>query len=196
MKIVLSNLDSRWLSKAHGEVCLQLVKLIHSLSKHRHGPSHVLAWIPSFPGDVDLAELIGSMLKDSSVYLPKLSEEGEMSFVKIKTDWGVHLVPGPRGIVQPADAYGVPFSGVAKGEELFVLLPGLAFNQQGCRLGRGAGHYDRFLVKPELRGAIKIGVGWSMQVVQNIPHDHLDVRMDWVCHERGAVQAKREEERE
>jgi 5-formyltetrahydrofolate cyclo-ligase len=186
MKVVLANLDSRWISKAHSEVCSRLAELIVSLPMLHPGPRHVLAWIPCFPGEVDLAGFIGLMLKSSVVYLPKVGGSGSMEFVSIRDDWGAHLVSGPRGIMQPADGYGEPFASLPA-SDLFVIIPGLAFDQDGRRLGRGGGYYDRFLASEGLEKAVKVGVCWSMQLVQAVPTDAHDVRMDWICYERGVL---------
>jgi 5-formyltetrahydrofolate cyclo-ligase len=186
MKLVLSNLDKRWTSRAHAEVCHHLNSLVSALAKQDGGTSHVLAWIPCFPGEIDLAGFIGEMIKSSGVYLPRLDRDGVMSFAKIGEDWGAQLEQGPRGIVQTVEGYGQPFD-FPKTGRIYVIIPGLAFDQRGGRLGRGAGHYDRFLAHPELGPVTKIGVCWSMQLVQEIPMDSHDVLMDWICHERGTV---------
>ena len=183
---MLSNLDKRWTSRAHAEVCHHLTALVSSLAGHAGGAAHVLAWIPCFPGEIDLAEFIGEMIKSSFVYLPRLSREGAMSFVQVGEDWGANLEQGPRGIVQTIEGYGQPFD-FPKTGHTFVVIPGLAFDQRGGRLGRGAGHYDRFLANSELGPLTKIGVCWSMQLVQEIPMDSHDILMDWICHERGAI---------
>ncbi len=186
MKLVLANLDSRWIAKAHSEVCQRVADLICSLPLSYPDHRHVFAWIPCFQGEVDLAEAIGVLLKDSLVYLPRIEETGEMRFVQIGADWGAHLTPGPRGILQPADGYGEPFV-PSPFSDLFVIMPGLAFDRFGQRLGRGAGYYDRFLSIPGLERAVKVGVCWSMQIVQSVPTDLHDVQMDWICYERGVI---------
>lgn len=190
MKVVISNLDSRWLTKAHAEVCGNITTLLESLRSERAVRRHVFAWIPCFSGEVDLAGVIDSLLKDSFVYIPRLDRLGEMSFVLIRNDWRAHVEPGPKGVTQPVEGYGEPFSDVSEHDDPIVLLPGLAFSQKGARLGRGAGHYDRFLAQPELARAIKIGVCWSMQVVRDIPSDTHDIRMDWIAHERGFLRVE------
>jgi 5-formyltetrahydrofolate cyclo-ligase len=186
MKVVLANLDKRWAAKAHAEVCAQLSRLVAtqcSVSSVRH----VLAWIPCFPGEVDLAAFIGDMFKTSHVYLPRVDEHNVMSFVRVSDDWAAKLEVGPRGIRQPAASCGDVFM-PDDGGDVIVVAPGLAFDAHGRRLGRGAGHYDRFLEDPRLHRALKIGVCWSMQVVREIPVDPHDVNMDWLCHERGVIQ--------
>ncbi|HEY8393946.1 MAG TPA: 5-formyltetrahydrofolate cyclo-ligase, partial [Thermaerobacter sp.] len=63
------------------------------------------------------------------------------------------------------------------------LIPGLAFDRQGWRLGRGAGYYDRFLAA--WRGAWRVGVAPERFVFPRLPRDAHDRRMDWVVTEAG-----------
>lgn len=186
MKLVLANLDSRWVSKAHAELCAGLTELVASLPLYYPSPRHVLAWVPCFQGEVDLAEFIANMLKDSIVYLPRVDAGRSMQFVRVRDDWGAHVTTGPRGVIQPEEGYGEPLV-VPQSSDLFVIVPGLAFDQSGQRLGRGAGYYDHFLATPGLERAVKIGVCWSMQMVQMVPTDAHDVKMDWICYERGVM---------
>ncbi len=58
-----------------------------------------------------------------------------------------------------------------------ILVPGVAFDLRGGRLGRGRGFYDRLL--PEIHG-IKCGVAFDEQMVDAVPAGRLDVRMDFV----------------
>lgn len=63
-----------------------------------------------------------------------------------------------------------------------ILVPGVAFDFRGSRLGQGGGHYDRFL--PTLRpGCIRIGVCHAFQLLQSgiIPLEPHDQRMDYIC---------------
>lgn len=66
-----------------------------------------------------------------------------------------------------------------------VVLPMLAFDAEGNRLGYGAGYYDRFLCRyPHPQ---KIGIAFSCQRAESIPADENDVRMDYVVTERGII---------
>jgi 5-formyltetrahydrofolate cyclo-ligase len=56
-----------------------------------------------------------------------------------------------------------------------VVIPGVAFDRSGNRLGRGKGYYDRLL--PHI-SAYKVGVCFSFQLVKEVPTGDLDVRMD------------------
>lgn len=82
---------------------------------------------------------------------------------------------GPHGIVQStADGWLT--------RPHYILVPLLAFDRRGRRLGQGAGWYDRVL--PQHPDAIRIGVGWSVQEVDEMPGDPWDVRMHYIVTEK------------
>lgn len=64
------------------------------------------------------------------------------------------------------------------GEIDVAVVPGMSFDLQGNRLGRGKGYYDRFL--PKIPQAFKIGVCFPFQKFPAIPTDDLDIKMDLV----------------
>lgn len=63
-----------------------------------------------------------------------------------------------------------------------VLVPGVAFDQSGGRLGYGKGYYDRFL--SEIEGFF-LGLAFSFQIVPKVPQADLDVAMDGILTEEG-----------
>ncbi len=79
---------------------------------------------------------------------------------------------GPFGIVQPK-ASAPPV------EPDLILVPLIAVDGRGTRLGRGKGHYDRVLAPLRRKGARLIGIGWpSQRIDDEIPRDPWDVPMD------------------
>jgi 5-formyltetrahydrofolate cyclo-ligase len=82
---------------------------------------------------------------------------------------GDPLEPGPFGLMQPAKRHPAV-------EPDLVLVPLVAIDGSGTRLGRGKGHYDRALLSLRKKGARLIGVGWAMQrLTEEIPGDAWDV---------------------
>lgn len=94
------------------------------------------------------------------------------------------LGAGPLGTRQPA----------AEADRLIpeaVLLPLLAFDGRGCRLGQGGGYYDRTLL--ELRGGgplLAVGIGFAGQRLEAVPHGPRDQRLDWVVTEQRAIETR------
>jgi 5-formyltetrahydrofolate cyclo-ligase len=94
---------------------------------------------------------------------------------------GDPLDPGPFGIMQPRRRAPVV-------EPDLILVPLIAIDDRGTRLGRGKGHYDRALGRLKRSHAQLIGVGWSLQrLVDTIPTDEWDVPLDGFASPDGLV---------
>lgn len=79
--------------------------------------------------------------------------------------------PGYMGIREPIDGMPIPVADID-----LVVVPGLAFDMQGNRLGRGRGFYDRFLSHRDFR-AVACGLALEEQLIDAVPHDETDVRV-------------------
>lgn len=95
---------------------------------------------------------------------------------------GATLVPGLLGIMEPA------FPDWIASVDM-VLVPGVAFDAAGGRLGRGGGYYDRILAEIGDK-ALRVGVAFDFQVVARVPVDRHDVRMDAVVTETKVLQCR------
>jgi 5-formyltetrahydrofolate cyclo-ligase len=85
---------------------------------------------------------------------------------------GDPLEAGPFGIIQPKRS-------APAVEPDVILVPLIAIDGRGTRLGRGKGHYDRALARLKKSGARLIGVGWPLQrLADAIPADEWDVPLD------------------
>ena len=83
------------------------------------------------------------------------------------------LVPGKFGIREPAaTCLEVPLNRLD-----LVLVPGIAFDPRGGRLGRGRGFYDRLLVAVN---GLKCGVAFDEQLVDAVPVGPMDVRLNCI----------------
>lgn len=65
-----------------------------------------------------------------------------------------------------------------------VIVPGIAFEKSGWRVGFGKGCYDRFLKKID---AVKVGFCYDFQVVDTIENDSFDIKMDYLVSESGMI---------
>lgn len=140
-----------------------------------------------------LQEALGQGLR---VLLPRVTDEarGELAFFAIEDPAALEV--GAFGILEPSPEA----RPAALAEADWVLVPGLAFDRCGGRLGRGAGYYDRALVAlPEGRWGPSrrplgrpwiLGIGFDAQVVDPVPMEPHDVRLDAVVTERGWYDAR------
>lgn len=90
------------------------------------------------------------------------------------------LVPGQFGILEPAAAPTIPLA-----ELDLVVVPGVAFDSTGHRLGYGAGFYDRVLQDCENRGLL-VGLCFEFQILEKLPAEDHDIRMDMVISEESS----------
>lgn len=90
------------------------------------------------------------------------------------------LVPGHYGIMEPKKECIRPVD-VSKID--VVLIPGLAFDLKGNRIGYGKGYYDRFLGSLE-SFTVKIALAYEFQVLEEVPFEHFDVAVDYIITER------------
>ena len=84
-----------------------------------------------------------------------------------------HMTTGAFGIEEPEGGAFTDYDDID-----LAVVPGVAFDRAGNRLGRGKGYYDRLL--PKLGRACKIGLCFSFQIVEHIPAEPHDIRMDLI----------------
>jgi 5-formyltetrahydrofolate cyclo-ligase len=126
------------------------------------------------PDELDLSPLIDEALASGkTVALPKYIQSAE-GYAAFKISHSTQdCVVGKFGIIEPTAACAeFPLNRLD-----LVLVPGVAFDLTGHRLGRGKGHYDRLLASVT---GIKCGVALDEQLVQRIPAEAHDIRMDCV----------------
>lgn len=146
---------------------------LSSLSRFHYANTALLFW--PLPGEVDLRGLIESTAK--RIVLPVvvgdnlILREYSPEFMSIGK-FGIHEPDERAREVSP--------------EEIdFAVIPGVAFDRYGNRLGRGKGFYDRLL--PALH-CPKCGVAFSYQIFDDIPVDPWDIPMDVVVTESAVFQ--------
>jgi 5-formyltetrahydrofolate cyclo-ligase len=93
-------------------------------------------------------------------------------------DKGTDLEKGPLTIGQPANP-----SWVADAALDLMLVPGMAFDSRGGRVGHGGGHYDRLMTGNGYRRSFKVGLAYDFQVLPEVPLEDHDVLMDAVVTE-------------
>jgi len=68
-----------------------------------------------------------------------------------------------------------------------VIVPGIAFDSRGYRIGFGGGFYDRLLSEERFKGSIKVALAYEFQIVEEIPNEEHDVKVDKIVSEERVV---------
>lgn len=120
-----------------------------------------------------------AVLHKKRVYFPRSdSFTNTMEFYQTTS---VHqLERGYKGILEPREIPQYRYK-LNKNEDTLIIVPGVAFDISGYRLGYGKGFYDRFLVSR--RQISTMALAYSCQIVDEIPHDMHDIKMDKIVTE-------------
>lgn len=128
----------------------------------------------SFRSEWDTQPLIERALRmEKTVVLPRVDPRARMLELCRVTDLRADIAPGYCGIPEPLPDR----ARVAPDMVSFVLVPGVAFDRAGRRLGYGGGFYDRLLPLVP-RAAPRIAAGYALQIVPHVPAAPHDVTVD------------------
>ncbi len=136
--------------------------------------AHTILLYYSLDDEVNTHQFVDRLLKDGKrIYLPRVINTTD---IELREYTGKHdLQEGAFHIMEPT---GTLLAEERYGEIETGVIPGMAFDSFGHRIGRGKGYYDRLLAKmPHL---YKIGVCFSFQKVESIPVDANDITMDTI----------------
>ena len=167
------------------EASRAILSRLYELASYQQASS-VMAYA-SMQDEVQLEELLSHSLAQSKIVgLPYVIEKGVMGAVKL---------PDMASLTE--GAYGILTVAKEKRELLppgsfdLVLVPGVAFAEDGSRLGMGAGFYDRFLceVEPQAR---RIALCFDCQLAADIPMEKHDQRVEAIITETRFIDCRRE----
>ncbi len=155
-------------AEASAAICEKLAACAGLGEDQSESDSPVAVYLAS-KDEIDLRAFIERMLRlGRKVVAPRWNGE-TYDLAALKGLGQEHLRRGPMGILEPAGAEIVP------PQEVFVwIVPGLAFTRDGCRLGYGGGWYDR-LLSAAPKAAVKFGVAYSFQIVDDLPAEPHDI---------------------
>ena len=150
-----------------GELSLAVVARL----RPRLAAARVVMAYYSLPDEVCTHQLLDELTAaGKTVLLPRVLDDGRMELRRYTGP--ADLQEGAFHIMEPV---GEPFTDLRRID--VALIPGMAFDAQGRRLGRGKGYYDRFLRQLSCR---RIGVYFDFQKVAEVPVGELDIPVDEV----------------
>ena len=135
--------------------------------------SRVVALYNSLPSEVETKDLINKSL-DKLILLPKIINN-EMVFIEIYNN--TKYEKSSFGVLEPIGT-------IYNGPIDIIIVPGVAFDRNLNRLGFGKGYYDKYLSNKEI---YKVGICFSEQLVDTLPSDDHDIKMDLVITEKELI---------
>ena len=171
-RALFKSLYKRALGQKTSSNTLSLAIVDPLLNLSRYGPKPTVASYRAMPGEISPTLFEQKCPKSVRLVYPQF-RAGNMVFVPSSGKW--EKGPWPH-FFQPAGQGSKPTISID-----MMLIPGLAFDREGRRLGRGAGFYDRFLSQ---HSAVKIGLAQTWQISNSpLPEEAHDIRMDIVVTE-------------
>lgn len=157
-------------SKTAEELCQYSEKVCEAIEKNeKFQKAQIILAFWSLPDEVNTHELIQKWTGKKTFLLPKVV--GDMLELRAFTDEN-SMVIGEFGIQEPVGPIFTDYASID-----LCIIPGLAFDKSGGRMGRGKGFYDRFL--PKTHG-YKMGICFPWQIVPKIDCAPWDIPMDEV----------------
>jgi len=148
------------------------------------GAARLLVYI-SKEREVDTHGLIRQLLAmGRHVCVPCFDPARQQYVASELRDFDADLTTGKFGILEPKSGVIRP---TASDHPDAVLVPGLAFDETGNRLGRGRGYFDRLL--HEMRG-VRIALAFDFQILTEVPAEAHDARLDFVVTETRVIKIK------
>lgn len=137
--------------------------------------AQILLCYASYGSELDTYELIEEALRlKKKIYLPRVLPKRQMAFYQIESlD---ELQPGFHGILQPPESCRL-YRGMEEAEvPTLMVMPGVAYDPYGYRLGYGGGYYDRYLAAHPWFLTHSIGIGHGCQLVEKLPVEETDCK--------------------
>ena len=132
----------------------------------------------SIKTEIDTMPLLKAALEDKKkVFLPRVEQSSNtIRFYRVKSQACGHWNRGPLGILEP-----FPKDPLDDADfPALIFTPGLAFDSQGNRLGRGGAYYDRFFAELEGKDFIAAGLCMGPQLIPSVPVEQWDKKVSCV----------------
>lgn len=151
------------------QLLLQSENILRQLENDEHFQSaHNVMLYASLPDEVQTLDFLEKWRREKNIILPVVDGD---DIIPTALEDGISLEKGSFNIPEPQNN---PYT---KGFDLIV-IPGMAFDRQGNRLGRGKGYYDRFLAAHQ--DVYTIGICFDFQLIETIPSEPHDRKVNKV----------------
>ncbi len=112
------------------------------------------------------------------VFYPRMAPDGQTMAI-VEVSGSSRFNRGALGVPEPEGGEATDLSTLAGA---LIVVPGVAFSPAGDRIGRGGGHYDRFLASAP-GSAATVGLGYGFQILDQVPRSAHDRRLDFIVTE-------------
>ena len=139
----------------------------------------------SYQNEADTFSLMKHALEnEKEVYVPKVTGcDGTMEFFRISSI--SELKEGYKGIPEPDNSQSI-FPVDTFFDSCLMIIPGVAFDKTGNRIGYGKGFYDRYLARCKVMSNMhKIAIAYDCQIYDSVPSDITDIKMERIITEKG-----------
>jgi 5-formyltetrahydrofolate cyclo-ligase len=174
-----SKSDLRQKIRTRLEIISTAVRAVESIElcerlKAQMFSAHTILFFAPLPDELDVWPVLELSLALGVICaLPFFDAEKNTYGAKVINQLATDIVTGKFGVREPAASCAeIPLD-----QFDLVLVPGMAFDLSGNRLGRGHGFYDRLLAGVS---GIKCGVGYDFQLLEQIPAEPHDVKVDFM----------------
>ncbi|KAA0003805.1 MAG: 5-formyltetrahydrofolate cyclo-ligase [Thermoplasmata archaeon] len=159
----------------------RVIKNIYGMDDFRK--AKVIATYISFGTEVNTHGLIRSLIGKKEVLVPVVVDRDKKEIILSELKHWKELSSGSYGILEPKKE----FIRERDGSEVDIyLVPGVAFDAHGNRIGYGSGYYDRLLGNAS---GVKVGVAYDFQVIERIPSEGHDVKLDKIVTDTGVIES-------
>ena len=163
-------------------------EIIHNLLllEEIHRAKIIFIYI-SFKSEVCTHDLIKSLIKSKVVAVPLVADTKKKTLLLSQLQSWNHVSQGYYGILEPRQEHikKVPYENID-----VAVVPGVLFDKNCHRIGYGGGYFDRLLKKV---AALKIGLAFDTQIIEDIPQEKYDVSMDKIITDKRTIICKKKD---
>ncbi|MDO3408588.1 5-formyltetrahydrofolate cyclo-ligase [Saccharibacillus sp. CPCC 101409] len=188
MEQVRDGLPERLRIRASADVCALAASRLAALREKKGSPLALFSYLP-YRGELDVRPLLDDCRSCGDIVLAPRIDKVRRRMRLLRLDRSADEAPGSWGVPEPKE--GLPeWPEERLGELDVVLVPGLAFDRRGGRIGYGGGFYDRFTERLQAAGGRPElwALAFDEQIVDEVPLESHDFRLDLLIAPSGTAE--------